>query len=193
MGRSQRCRKQIVRTSVEPKLRSINDLVLGAYTYLVPLFSPEVERTASLGSMRTALAGPITRARRAIMIIDITTKALWPLADALQSQIQVALEQKKSNLENVKPELTKPSGKPSPCKSWCRMISKTIVVILAIARSSCHIQLAPSGRPGHELVKPVLLQRPGMRQGSKWWSMFQILTQGLCIHLSNSESLIKYR
>ena len=193
MGRSQRCGKQIVRTSVEPKLRSINNLVLGENTYLVPLSSPEVERTASLGSMRTALAGPITRARRAIMIIEITTKALWPLADALQSQIHVALEQKKSNLENVKPELTRPSGKPSPCKSWCRMISKTIVVILAIARRSCRIQSAPLGRPGHELAKPVLWQRPGMRQGSKWCSMIQIPTQDLCIPLSNSESLTKYR
>ena len=64
MGRSQRCRKQIVRTSVEPKLRSINNWVLGENTYLVPLFSPKVERTASLGSMRTALAGPITRSKK---------------------------------------------------------------------------------------------------------------------------------
>ena len=193
MGRSQRCRKQIVRTSVEPKLRAINNLVLGENTYLVPLFRPEVERTASLGSMRTALAGPTTRARRAIITIEITTKTLWPLADALQSQIHVALEPKKSNLENVNPELTKPNGKPSPCKSWCRMISKTIVVILAITRSSCRIQLAPSGRPGHESAKPVLLQRPEMLQGSKWWSMNQNSTQDLCIHLSNSGSSTKYK
>ena len=127
------------------------------------------------------------------MIIEITTKALWPLADALQSQIHVALEQKKSNLEKVNPELTRSSGKPSPCKSWCRMISTTIFVILAIARSSCRIQLAPSGRHGHELAKPILLQRPDMLQGSKWWSMTQTVTQDLCIHLLNSESLTRYR
>ena len=193
MGRSQRCGEQIVRTSVEPKTRGINNLILGEDNYLVSLFGLVVERTASLGIMRTALAGPTTRARRAIIIIETTTKALWPLADALPSQIHVALEQRKSNLENVYPELTRPRGKPSPCKSWCRVISKTIVVILAIARSSCRIQSAHSGRPCHELAKPVALQRPEMLQGSKSWSMIQILAQDLCIHLSNSESVTKYR
>ena len=176
MGPSQRCRKQIVQTSVKPKMRGINNLVPGENIYLVHLFSHEVERTASLGSIRTALAGPMTRARRAIMIIKITTKALWLLADALQSQIHVALEQKKSNLEKVNPELTRSSGKPSPCKSWCRTISSTIFVILAIGRNSYRIQLAPSGRHGHDLANPVLLQRPEMLQGSKWWSMTQIVT-----------------
>ena len=96
------------------------------------------------------------------------TKALGLLDDALQSQIHVALEQKKSNFEKVKPELTRPSGKPSPCSSWCRMISKTIIVILAIVRSSCRTRLAPSGRRDHDLDTPVLLQRPEMLRGSKW-------------------------
>ena len=137
----------------------------------MPLFSREAESTASLGSMRIALAGPITRARRAIMIIQITIKTLWPLAGVFQSQTHVALEQKKSNLEKVKPELTRPNGKPSPCNSWCRMMSKTIFVILAIIRSSCRIYLAPLGRHGHEFAEPVLLQRPEMLQGSQWWSI----------------------
>ena len=193
MGRSQRCGKQIVRTSVKPKMRHINNFVLEKKTKLMPLFSRELERTVNLGSMRTALAGPMTRARRAAMIIQNTTKALGPLADALQSQTHVALEQKKSNLEKVKPELTRPSGKPSPCSSWCRMISKTIVVILAIARSSCHIQLVPSGRHGHEFAKPVLLQRREMLQESKSLSMTRILTQDLCIRLLNSELLTRYK
>lgn len=139
------------------------------------LFGHEVGRTASLGSMRTALAGPITRASRAIMMIQNTTKALRPLAGVLQSQIHVALEQKKSNLEKVKLDLTRPNGKPSPCNNWCRMISNTIVIILTIARSSYRIQLAPLGRHGHESARPVLLQRLEMLQGSKWWSMTQNL------------------
>ena len=131
-------------------------------------FSHEVERTFCLGSISTALAGPITTARRAITMMKHNTKALGLLDDSLQSQIHVTLEQKKSNLEKVKPELTRPSGKPSPCSSWCRIISKTIIVILAIVRSSCRKRLAPLGRHDHDFVVPVILQRPEMLQGSKW-------------------------
>ena len=99
------------------------------------------------------------------MIIQTTIKARLPLAGVFKSQIHVALEQKKSSREKVKPELTRPNGKPSPCNNWSRMISNTIFVILATVRRSCHIYLVPSSRHGYEFAEPVLLQRPEMLRG----------------------------
>ena len=96
----------------------------------------EDELTTCLGSIRTALAGPMTDASIAVNVRQSRTNVFCHIPDLLRNQTQVPFE-KNSNLEKVKPKLSRPSGKPSPNKISWRMTSKRIAVMLATARSSC--------------------------------------------------------
>ena len=73
------------------------------------------------------------------------------LVDAFPNQIQVALEWKKLNVANVKPEPTRPSGNPSPRDMWCRITSNMIFDKLKTARISCAYQ---SNHEHHDVWGP---------------------------------------
>ena len=73
----------------------------------------ERELTTGLGSIRTALAGPITEASTAANVRQVKMKIFCHILDLPRNQAQVPLE-KNRNVEKTKPELSRPSGKPSP-------------------------------------------------------------------------------
>ena len=134
-------REEIVRSSIQPVTRCVYNLILKLRSQPVLLDTnvreKEMDRdlTSGLGSIRTALAGPITDASTAVSRRQNRTKTFCQTPDLLRSQIQVSPD-KNPNFEKVKLEPDKPSGKPSPYRSWWRMTSQRTVVVLATARSS---------------------------------------------------------